>query len=756
MKGRRLGHYELLGTLGRGGMGVVLRARDTRLNRDVALKLLVAETSAKSSRRFEREAQALARLRHPNVVTVHEVGHEGDRAFLVMEFVEGEDLGQRVRREGPLPEREAAELLRSLASAVAHAHSHGILHRDIKPDNVLVDSAGQPRLTDFGLAKAVDSQSRLSKTGGSLGTPGYWPPEQARGKLDQIGPQADVYSLGATLYALLTGEPPFADAPGFAAQVVAVSQQAPCPPRDLAPGLSRALEAICLRCLAKSPASRYPSAEALHEALDEFLAGDVQAPARAWAGAAVTLALVLGILGLVLHGAGDAEREPETTRTPATLDRLPPSLSAALAELRTDVSALRRAEQALDDLEALDAEALRELHGRAGPHGHRLEATWLYLAGRLDEALRVEGEGAWCRGLEAARQSRGALAEAALIMSYSSRADAPRMPRQGAEPQLEALCAAWKTMLQERAVLGRLGEELERELWFNTWATLCVLPGLVSESLGEEQAQARLLEFVARSPRPSAAVQQLKRWKARVSSKPAWEPAAGEPSLALVASTLRGQGPGVVVLKFVVATLEARIQRPPPTLIERVEAARRAMALARGCEIPLADLHDSLSLQLNGLWRRVGRSAVLITWDALRSRRPPPWPVADLAWDVSHSVRERLALLLLARRFKEALACVRDRRISILRTEVEVEVLLATGKAQDALRMLDALQSHERIRLQGMRVHALSLMGRQADARAEFKQLDPRREQTTYPWHLHRHLESVMKGECWWPGEAPR
>ena len=206
---QRFGEYELLAEIARGGMGVVYRARQAKLNRLVALKMIRSGELADDEQvtRFYAEAEAAAKLDHPGIVPVYEVGEANGQHYFSMALVVGINLNEQVRKEGPLPPKEAARLLKQVVEAVEYAHSKGIIHRDIKPQNILLDEAGQPRLTDFGLAKQVMDRSDLTATGQVMGTPSYMPPEQAAGKLDEIGPASDVYSLGATLYFLLTGRP---------------------------------------------------------------------------------------------------------------------------------------------------------------------------------------------------------------------------------------------------------------------------------------------------------------------------------------------------------------------------------------------------------------------------------------------------------------------------------------------------------------------------------------------------------------------
>jgi eukaryotic-like serine/threonine-protein kinase len=281
---RSFGDFEIASEIGRGGMGVVWRARQISLNRPVALKMVLrGELAGDSDRaRFRGEAEAAGRLTHPNIVTVHEVGEHDGQPYFAMQLIEGPTLAQRLAH-GPLPPRQAADLLAKVARAVDHAHRQGILHRDLKPSNILLDDAGEPHVTDFGLAKlsresaalrSEDSTSRLNKTmsGTILGTPAYMAPEQAAGGKD-LTPAADVYALGCILYEALTGRPPI-QAPTPLDTLLLVLEQEPVPPRLLNPGVPRELEAVCLKCLSKSPASRYSSAADLAGDLEAYLRGD--------------------------------------------------------------------------------------------------------------------------------------------------------------------------------------------------------------------------------------------------------------------------------------------------------------------------------------------------------------------------------------------------------------------------------------------------------------------------------------------------
>src|SRR5262249_46883161 len=286
--------YELLGEVGRGGMGVVYKARDRRLNRTVALKLVAvgALTSPERVARFRQEAELAARLSHPNIVQVFEAGEAAGHGYLAMEFVDGPSLAQAVAG-APQPPGKSAALVETLAAAAHAAHLRGIVHRDLKPANVLLSfsrdpegSAGAPalpsgsrlnelvpKIADFGLARALDAASDLTATGAVVGTPCYMAPEQAAGSGTSQGPAADVYALGAILYELLVGQPPCRAAPR-SATLAMVLRDEPLPPRRLRPAVPRELETICLKCLRKEPGRRYATAADLADDLRRFRAGE--------------------------------------------------------------------------------------------------------------------------------------------------------------------------------------------------------------------------------------------------------------------------------------------------------------------------------------------------------------------------------------------------------------------------------------------------------------------------------------------------
>jgi serine/threonine-protein kinase len=265
------GDYELLEQIGRGGQGVVFRARQKSLNRIVALKVIGLGHWATEAhlKRFRLEAEAAARLEHPGIVPIHEVGERDGSCYFSMKFVEGGQLDEVVRRT-PMSIRQAAELIAKVACTVHYAHEHGILHRDIKPGNILLDQKGEPHLTDFGLARLVESESSVTQTLDVLGTPSYMAPEQAVGNNTAVSSTTDVYGLGAVLYQLLTGQPPFAGGTTYETIKLLLDTD-PRQPRLLNPKIDRDLSTICLKCLEKDPKRRYSSALALAEDLERWL-----------------------------------------------------------------------------------------------------------------------------------------------------------------------------------------------------------------------------------------------------------------------------------------------------------------------------------------------------------------------------------------------------------------------------------------------------------------------------------------------------
>jgi len=269
----QFGDYRLLETIGQGAMGVVYRARQRSLNRTVALKMIRAGrfSTPGEIERFAREAEAAASLTHPGIVQVYEIGEQEGHHYYTMALIEGESLANHLKNaNGPLEPNLAAELIHQVAAAVQYAHEHGVVHRDLKPANILLDKEGQPRVVDFGLAKQMETESGLTVTGQILGTPSFMSPEQAAGETVKTGASADIYSLGAVLYVMLTGRPPFSAA-GIAETLRQVQHDEPVRPRQLNSALPKDLETICLKCLSKEPARRYESARDMADELHRFL-----------------------------------------------------------------------------------------------------------------------------------------------------------------------------------------------------------------------------------------------------------------------------------------------------------------------------------------------------------------------------------------------------------------------------------------------------------------------------------------------------
>src|SRR5262245_50477379 len=343
----RIPGYDVEAVIGRGGMGVVFRALQVRLNRLVAIKMALAGEYAEphERERFQREAEAVASLRHPNVVQVYDVGEVEGRPYFTMELVEGGSLAQKLAGT-PQPASQSAALLATLAAAIHTAHATGIVHRDLKPANILLTPDGTPKVTDFGLARRLDGGAGLTGTGIALGTPSYMAPEQVGGKADAVGTATDVYALGAVLYEVLTGRPPF-KGESAAETLQQVISQDPVPPSRLNAKVPRDLETICLNCLHKEPGRRYASAAALADDLGRFQnsrpirARPVGLVERAWRWsrrnpvAAAQVSTALALLGLAIGGglwlqAQRAERREEKLRQEAQEAREAEAVNDAL------------------------------------------------------------------------------------------------------------------------------------------------------------------------------------------------------------------------------------------------------------------------------------------------------------------------------------------------------------------------------------------------------------------------------------------
>ncbi len=301
---RVIGGYEIEGELGRGGMGVVFRAWQQNLKRVVALKMLSGYYGPPELKRFFAEAETAAGLHHANIVHIYDVGEHQGAPFFAMEFVEGGSLADRLRA-GPMTAREAAQFIIPVARALDFAHKNNVIHRDMKPGNILVDPQGVPKVTDFGIAKRITGETGLTQSGAVIGTPVYMAPEQARGTSRDVGTAADIYSLGAILYEMLAGRPPFLPDESETSIIVRVATENPVSPAWHRPGVPRDLETICLKCLAKEPGERYASAGAVADDLQSFLdARPILARplSRVLGAGRRRLAAILGLLVVLLLG----------------------------------------------------------------------------------------------------------------------------------------------------------------------------------------------------------------------------------------------------------------------------------------------------------------------------------------------------------------------------------------------------------------------------------------------------------------------
>ncbi len=282
------GRFQLLEEIGRGGMGVVFRAEQVDLKRTVAVKMILGNHLAhpQQVKRFYREAKAAGKLRHPHIVAVHEVGDVNGQHYFSMDYIGGENLAERLRR-GPMSNEEAIKVLLPIVEGVEFLHSQGVLHRDLKPSNILFDERGTPYISDFGLARLLETDDSQTESGCMIGSINYMPPEQARGETGSTTPRSDIFALGAMLYEMVTGRPPFA-APTKLDTLLRLLQGEPPLPRSINPGISPELQAICLRCLSHDQNDRYPSARELAEDLRRLLKGEaIQIPregffTRAW------------------------------------------------------------------------------------------------------------------------------------------------------------------------------------------------------------------------------------------------------------------------------------------------------------------------------------------------------------------------------------------------------------------------------------------------------------------------------------------
>ncbi len=365
--------YEILGEIARGGMGVVFKAKQIKLNRIVAVKVILPGQLASPDAidRFYTEAQAAACLDHPGIVPIFEVDEAHGVHYFSMGYIEGQNLADLVAK-GPMPQREAARLVEAISEAVQYAHDRKIIHRDLKPRNILLTSTGEPKVSDFGLAKQIEADHELTASGQIMGTPSYMPPEQALGKLDLVGPRSDVYSIGAILYTLLTGRPPF-QATSFVDTLRDVIETPPIAPRVLNRRVDRDLETICLKCLEKLPEHRYPTAKEVAAELRRYQDGEpirarrLGMMGRSWRWArrhpqfvGATLAIVL--LAVIASFAGVAIWRSERDRVVTNSHR---DVDSMLNNLNAEVESFHKLESAIAKHEKLDAEAAALFRVRA-------------------------------------------------------------------------------------------------------------------------------------------------------------------------------------------------------------------------------------------------------------------------------------------------------------------------------------------------------------------------------------------------------
>jgi WD40 repeat protein/predicted Ser/Thr protein kinase len=405
---RYFGDYELLEEIARGGMGVVFKARQVTLNRIVAVKMILGGHLAgpEDVQRFHIEAEAAAQLDHPGIVPIYEVGEQNGQHYFSMGFVEGESLAKRVA-EGPLEPKIAAEIVRTVSEAVQYAHERGVIHRDLKPGNVLLDKHGKPKVTDFGLAKLTESGSDLTGTGQILGTPSYMPPEQAAAQVSAVDRLSDVYSLGAILYCLLTGRPPF-QAANPLETLLQVQKQEPVAASQLNPHVPLDLDTIVLKCLEKPPMRRYGSAQALAEELQRYLEGRPilarpvgraerfwrwcrREPVVATLGATVVVALIAGTLVSSYFAVKErtrADSEAKLAQANGALAKEKSTLADEKTQLAEDERAARLATER--QLRITKAEKLAALS-----YAKRSESpeVGLLLAVESGQATRLSDEG---------------------------------------------------------------------------------------------------------------------------------------------------------------------------------------------------------------------------------------------------------------------------------------------------------------------------------------------------------------------------
>jgi tetratricopeptide (TPR) repeat protein len=600
--------YDIQAELGHGAMGVVYQARQRQLNRPVALKMIRAGIQARPEDldRFRIEAEAVARLRHPNIVQIYEIGESDGLPFVVLELLEGGSLADRLRGTTQ-PGRAAAELVAALALAMHAAHRAGIVHRDLKPSNVLFDRDGVPKVADFGLAKRLEVEEGHTRTGEVLGTPSYMAPEQAQGLVRQIGPPADVYALGAILYEMLAGRPPF-KGPNVIETLRQVVSDEVVPPSRLQARISRDLETVCLKCLAKEPARRYPTAEALADDLNRFLAGESIRARRtpAWVRTAKwarrrPAAAALAALGLSLTiGLGvAAERYAAYVRR----------RDEQVAKLRLkavdefDRGLRQRSGDALDEARVTFTSLLTKLGDEP-----RLADLRRRAAAALDDVNRRRSEAASRAAVQDRYARFGRLRDRALLLDGYAAIYPETLDYAGDE--VTATAAAGHA--------SRRGEPVDR-IRVATRAALDVFP------LGEGDTPAPLPEALAPSQR--AEVEADRYLLLIVLSEAVAQPATGEDPKGQAGEALR------------LLDRAATVHRPTPALhlrraacLQRLgDAAAARLEAERAERVAPADAFDHLLLGREAYRRRAWDTAPRHLEAALRLRPDAFWAHSLLA-----------------------------------------------------------------------------------------------------------------------------